>query len=659
MYVFGEPELSARINISSCRLAGNAASAAGGAVSAWGAVTLTAVDSSLTGNSGGSGGAVAAGMGAHLDVQGSTLAGNVAGSAAPGALSASACSAGTSTGAGGAVWLGPGGSASLSLSTVANNTAQGSGGAAALSEGSIMALTDSAVVGNYADEAGGAWAVAGTASLTVANSSVVANDAHFGGVLGLSGQQPGESVWNISLGALFISANTADAGAFAAVLDSTEPFDAPSCLNCSVGVAGAARSYGNHTATHPAKLLSSAPPTVRPGGLLVTELSVYDGFDQLVLALPTGIASAECTSQQANSTETNSCALAGDSRGVYKDGKAQLSPIVFGVPQARISLQLVLEALGTPAFAGMATINVSVEECRSLEGFAEESHTCQCVDFASMGATGACACTSGAAQLVDGAMACVQPEHVLPIPLVVGVVVGGTVFLLLVGVTSSILVTRRSEARKWRMRGATEAAIRRELASRLQQAEMEHEILSAGEDIIKMLYPTAAATAIATFGRHGLKKVGQVKVSSNTLHGQHALAAAITPDVGDVKEDSSNNSSGCTSVWWVCDFSGGMVAADSREHPAGVSAFLDWASARDGGLKSVRAITAPLMARSPPLSMLPQRHTRSASALLHHQRGFHRLLCLHAKSPFSAIALLVSLLAQASLSAAHARALRR
>jgi hypothetical protein len=70
------------------------------------------------------------------------------------------------------------------------------------------------------------------------------------------------------------------------------------------------------------------------------------------------------------------------------------------------------------------------------------------------------------------------------------------------------------------------------------------------------------------------------------------MAAALPPNAGaDVA------GSGASAVRAACHASGASVRMlNSREQPAGVSAFADWAAAAAAGLPSAQAVTAPLTA---------------------------------------------------------------
>lgn len=73
-----------------------------------------------------------------------------------------------------------------------------------------------------------------------------------------------------------------------------------------------------------------------------------------------------------------------------------------------------------------------------------------------------------------------------------------------------------------------------------------------------------------------------------------ALADSLPSDVGSGKGQGKDSQ---TSVWFVCYQARQRVTmADSRDFKRGVHAFTDWSAAVNAGLRSSKAVTAPLTA---------------------------------------------------------------
>jgi hypothetical protein len=143
-----------------------------------------------------------------------------------------------------------------------------------------------------------------------------------------------------------------------------------------------------------------------------------------------------------------------------------------------------------------------------------------------------------------------------------------------------------------RVRAAEVAAALTWLRDALAVARSEAAMLRAAGDALRQLFPGASGWAVGAFAEGAGCDVIAVLEAGPDEAGRAAMAAALPPNAGaDVA------GSGASAVRAACHASGASVRMlNSREQPAGVSAFADWAAAAAAGLPSAQAVTAPLTA---------------------------------------------------------------
>ena len=134
------------------------------------------------------------------------------------------------------------------------------------------------------------------------------------------------------------------------------------------------------------------------------------------------------------------------------------------------------------------------------------------------------------------------------------------------------------------------------LRAHLAGASSEGEILAAGADTLRVLYPSAVAAALAVFAEGSSTEcVSLIQVDARSEADRGALAAALPADVGALP--AHGDAKETTSVVALCH-GGGPAGAlrDSREVLGGIGAHLDWNAAASGGLPTSQAVTALLTA---------------------------------------------------------------
>lgn len=303
-----------------------------------------------------------------------------------------------------------------------------------------------------------------------------------------------------------------------------------------------------------------------------------------------------------------------------------------------------------------ALFNVSVAPCAALEQYNAGAGQCGCLrGFVQNTATGACQCPGGSvfepAPDASAPASCRLPPTrrfgKLSDGTAIGIIIGCGAFVLCAVTIAASEYSRRVERHLWQDELASEKELLRALQSRLAAAEGEGDVADSSLDMLRKLYPAACGVAVAIFAEGGKAEVSLCKTHASTVTGSKALqavlptpqamlkAAALAAKGGQQSSDrlaSSSERGGMagtpdasvsgavaglakgslpsvaeltaggkplspsdvTSVVWVNER---QTVADSRDFADGCRAFPDWAQASGrGGLKSQRAITAPITA---------------------------------------------------------------
>lgn len=456
--------------------------------------------------------------------------------------------------------------------------------------------------------------------------------ASLGGIFGFA--SGAASAANVTLVRVSGSGNGADAGAFAGSADGQRGgFRPPGCAGCTLEPDAAGASA---LATAAAAVLVSAPQSVRSGDPVRVSVRVQDGFGSDVAAL-SAVASLSCLwarpagpdasaitggGSAASAVPCNSAvSLRGSASGLYTNGSATIDVLLFGAPGSAVTLAASvavgpwesLRGAGSASAAPLTSppFNVSFEPCARGEEFDPPSGLCRAPPVAVVVAEG-----------IDR-----RKVYAIAIPSAVG-----GFLLLFGGAVAAVLWARRSEETKWKRRLAAEKAILRcarnasrvsvfprldtwasvpavetliansssslsslfprttvrELAAALAEADQEAQIVDDALEYLQRLYPTALALVVTTFAGGSVESVSTAEVWAATDAARRALRKSLVPSIG-VQQDGGETSS----VSWAC---GSLAIADSRDFPRTTGEFLDWTAARNYGLLSARAFTAPVTA---------------------------------------------------------------
>lgn len=329
-----------------------------------------------------------------------------------------------------------------------------------------------------------------------------------------------------------------------------------------------------------------------------------------------------------------------------RDGRAELTALSLrGAPRTVFGMAV---TAGEGPIALTAAFNVSVAACDPIEVYNPGTGQCQCLaGFVASNVTGAraaCRCPSGY-NFVEAGQAGSPPSCRLPPTrrfgrltdaAFIGIVVGSFVFLLCALTLGASEFSKRKERQLWQDELASEKELLRALQSRLAAADGESDVADSSLDMLRKLYPLATGIALAIFAEGGIPEVSLCKTHAVTGAGSKALqsslpvaakpgagkpgagASCAATEAGSSQDGSMSRRSVVagststlsvvvelskggkgvamrgTSVEWVNER---QTLADSRDFTDGVRAFPDWAAAAGrGGLKSQRAVTAPITA---------------------------------------------------------------
>lgn len=290
-----------------------------------------------------------------------------------------------------------------------------------------------------------------------------------------------------------------------------------------------------------------------------------------------------------------------------------------------------------------ALFNVSIAPCGRLERYNPATGQCGCrPGFTQGGAAGECLCPGGAA-LQTPADPALDPTCVvararrfgrLSDGAFTGIMIGGGVLVICVIAAFASEYSRRVERRLWQSELASEKELLRALQSRLSAAEGEADVADSALDVLRQLYPLANGLSVAIFAEGGKAEVALCKTWAQGGTAAKALQSALLSGgaggklappprggSGESRRGPSLDGSASggrprgaslpavaeapagaaglvdfsqTSMRWVNER---QLVADSRDFADGVRAFPDWAAAASrGGLRSQRAITAPITA---------------------------------------------------------------